>query len=191
MSNTLAQSATQLTVGGQTEENFDFNALAVRTAERKAKGLTKNAWNLKRNTLISVACQDYRAHFASIYGRTERLPSIVFEKIERALDSLIQEKLGLVNHLNAVSVRQGFAHKGNDMKFVLRTVATGEDDIPLTEQRFACNLAIGQCERRLADVEAKKTPDYDREKEIKAQIMRLNLTLSFIEGEIKHQESLK
>lgn len=190
MNNVLSQSATAITLGGQSEENWDFVASAARAMDRKAKGLTKEAFACKRATLVSVCCADYRSHFAAIYGKSERLPSAVFEKIEAAVDACINAKLSLIHAGNAVSVRRTFSHKANDFKFVLRTVATGEDEISLEEQRFACKLALNQAEKRLTDQQAKKTPDYDREKEIKAQIMRLSLTLQFIEGEITHQAEL-
>jgi hypothetical protein len=190
MSNALSQSATEITLSVNGEASWDYVSSAIRAAERKAKGLTKERFELKRQTLISACCADYRSHFASVYGRTERLPSDVFEKIESAVDALIASKLAMIHTGNAVSVRRTFAHKPNDMKFVSRVTAVGEDEISLEEQHFACTLAIGQAVKRLTDLQAKKTPDYDREKEVKAQIMRLNLTREFIEGEIAHQNKL-
>lgn len=190
MSNALSQSASNLTLNGQSEQNWDFAASAYRAMDRKAKGLTKEAFTCKRQTIISVCCAEYRAHFAAIYGKSERLPSAVFEKIEDAVDAAIGAKLSLIHAGNAISVRRAFSHKANDFKFVLRTTAVGEDDISLAEQHLACVMALNQAEKRLTDQQAKKTPDYEREKEIKAQIMKLNLTLQFIEGEQKHQAEL-
>jgi hypothetical protein len=185
-----AQTASQLTVSNQPEENWDFDASANRAAERKAKGLTRERFELKRQVLIASCCADYRTHYAAIYGKSERLPSAVFENIESAVDALIARKLSVVHVGNAISVRRTFAHKPNDMKFVLRSTVVGEDDISLEEQHLACNIAITQAEKRLTDLHAKKTPDYDREKEVKAQIMRLTVTRTFIEGEIAHQAKL-
>lgn len=188
--NVLGQNATALAISPCSEENWQFDASAERAASRQAKGLTKERFMLNRQKLIAACCADYRAHFAEVYGKTERLPSAVFEKIEAAVDGVINKALALVHAGNAQSVRRAFAHKANDMKFVLRTVATGEDDISLKEQLFACNLAIGAAEKRLDEVMGKKTPDYDREKALKAQIAKLMLTKQFISGEIAHQNKL-
>lgn len=191
MSNTvLSQSATQLTPSLHSEQAFDFSAAAKRASTRSAKGLTRESRTLNRQKLVAMICADFRAHFASVYGKTERLPSDVFEKVELAVDTEIEACLKLVHGCNAATMRRAFAHKANDLKFVERVTITGENEIALKEQHFACTLAIGQCEKRLRELEAKKTPDLEREKSVKEQLMRLKLTMAFIEGEQKHQAEI-
>jgi hypothetical protein len=150
MSNAIAQSATQLSVSPNGESEFSFQDSVRRQAERTAKGTTRERQLLNRNKLVSATCADYRMHFPSIYGKTERLPSEVTERIQ----------------------------------------LTGENKLTLKEQLFGCTMFISQAEKRLKELEAKPTPDYDREKAIKQQIMQLNLTKQFITGEIEHQSKL-
>ena len=191
MSNAIAQSATQLTVsttGG--EDNFPFAERIETLAQKQAKGMTREKVLINRQKLTSQVCADYRAHFANLYGKTERLPSEIFEKIEKCVDAFIERNLKLVNPFNAQSVRRAFAVKFNDLMIVERVTAIGENTLSLKEQKFGIEIAIGQANKRLDDLQAKKTPDYDREKEVKAQIMKLTLVKDFILGELKHQEKL-
>lgn len=187
MSTALAQSATELTIDTHGEANFDFALHAKTAAQKQAKNLTRERWTLNRQKLIAQVCAVYRATFAAIYGKTERLPSAVFEKIERAVDELIDKQLSAVNRANSVSMRRAFAHKANDMKFVERVVVTGENELSLQEQHLGATIAITQANRRLDELMRKPTPDYDREKATRLMIAKLELTKSFIEGEIKHQ----
>ena len=191
MSNAIAQSATQLTVsttGG--EDNFPFAERIETLAQKQAKGMTREKVLINRQKLTSQVCADYRIHFANLYGKTERLPSEIFEKIQSHIDAFIERNLKLVNPLNAQSVRRAFAVKINDLMVVERVTAIGENTLSLKEQKFGIEIAIGQANKRLDDLQAKKTPDYDREKEVKAQIMKLTLVKDFILGELKHQEKL-
>ena len=191
MSNAIAQSATSLTVsttGG--EDNFPFAERIETLAQKQAKGMTREKVLINKQKLTSQVCADYRAHFANLYGKTERLPSEIFEKIEKAVDTFIERNLKLVNPFNAQSVRRAFAVKFNDLMIVERVTAIGENTLSLKEQKFGIEIALGQANKRLDDLQAKKTPDYDREKELRAQIMKLTLVKDFILGELKHQEKL-
>ena len=189
MNTVLAQSATQLAVSNSVSEDaFPFQERIKMAAERQAKGVTRERQMLNRNKLISALCADYRAHFAAIYGKTDRLPSAVFEKVETAVDNYIAEQLNRVSKHNAISFRRAFHHDFNQQKVTERVVATGENELSLQEQHLGVNLFIGQAERKLKDLEAKKTPDYEREKQVKDQLMKLNVTKAFIEGEIAHQQ---
>lgn len=189
MNTVLAQSATQLAVSNSVNEDaFPFQERIKMAAERQAKGVTRERQMLNRNKLISALCADYRAHFAAIYGKTDRLPSAVFEKVETAVDNYIAEQLNRVSKHNAISFRRAFHHDFNQQKVTERVVATGENELSLQEQHLGVNLFIGQAERKLKDLEAKKTPDYEREKQVKEQLMKLNVTKAFIEGEIAHQQ---
>lgn len=190
MNNVLAQSATQLTVSPNGEATFDFAASVNRASERRARGLTKTRHEINRQKLIASVCADYRAHFASIYGKTERLPSEVFDKIQNAVDEFITKLLSQVNTLNSTTIRRSFAHKPNAMKFVSRVTAIGEDEISLDEQLFACHIAQGQVKRRIEDLEKANRLSDDTRKELQSQIMRLTLTENFIKGEIEHQKKL-
>src|SRR2546429_3816569 len=97
MSNALAQNATDLAVSGQSEENFDINACVRRNAERTAKGTTRERQFLQYNKLISTCCADYRSHFPAIYGKSERIASDAFGKIDKAVTEFIQAQLNRVN----------------------------------------------------------------------------------------------
>jgi hypothetical protein len=193
MSNAIAQSATVLAVSNSVSD-WDELTFADRTklaAERTSKGTTRERRMINRNKLVSAVCADYRAHFAALYGKTDRLPSEVFEKIQTAVDKYIVSTLNLVNPLNAITYRRSFFHNAKEMEVTERLQNTGENKLTLQEQHLGINLFIGAAEKRLKDLEAKKTPDYDREKEVKAQIMRLNITKQFIEGEIAHQAKVQ
>jgi len=190
MSQAIAQSATVLTVSGQSEENFDFNLSVTNAASRQAKGVTRERHMINRNKLVTAVCASYRAQFAAIYGKTDRLPSAIFEKIELAVDTFINATLKQVNSHNAISYRRAFYHAWKEMEITERVTCTGENKLTLQEQHLGVNLFIGQAERKLRDLEKKPTPDYEREKEVKAQIMKLQVTKQFIEGEIAHQSKL-
>jgi len=190
MSNAIAQSASVVTINPCGEENYDFLECAMRSSSRQSKGLTRERVFLNRQKLVASVCADYRAHFAAIYGKTERLPSVVFEKVESAVDTVIERNLKAVHTGNAISMRRAFAHKANDMKFVERVTCVGENELALQEQHCGCVIALEQAKRRLMDLEKKPNPDHEREKQVKQQIMKLELTKSFIEGEIAHQKAL-
>lgn len=191
MSNAIGQSATDLAVSPNGESSYDFRAAVERVGTRTAKGLTRERAMINRNKLVSGVCADYRMHFPAIYGKTERLPSEVFGKIDEAVDKYLTGMLSTVNFTNAISMRRSFKHKPNDLCFVEAVNLVGENQLTLQEQKLGCTLAIGAAEKRLADLQAKPTPDYEREKAIKAQLMKLTLTKDFIEGEIRTQEKLK
>ncbi len=187
MSNAIAQSATTLAVSPTGESQFDIADSVRRCAERTAKGTTRERQFLQRNKLMSTVCADYRSHFPAIYGKTERLPSEVYERIESEVDKFITSQLGRVNNLNVISLRRGFFHNAKEMEITERIINTGENKLTLKEQLLGANIFITSAEKRLSDLERKPTPDYEREKEVKAQIMRLNLTKQFIMGEMDHQ----
>ncbi len=190
MSQAIAQSATQLTVSNTSEENFDFALSVSNAAVRQAKGVTRERQMINRNKLVSAVCADFRNHFASIYGKTERLPSVIFAKCEIEVDTFLTKTLANVHPMNAISFRRAFFHNSREMEITERVVNTGENKLTLAEQRLGVILFIGQAEKRLKELEAKPTPDYDREKEIKAQILKLSVTKQFIEGEIAHQSKV-
>jgi hypothetical protein len=187
MSNAIAQSATQLSVSPNGEADFSIQDSVRRQAERTAKGTTRERQLLNRNKLVSATCADYRMHFPAIYGKTERLPSELFDKISLAVDIFLSEQFGRVNASNALALRRSFYHNTKEMEITERIQLTGENKLTLKEQLFGCTVFITAAEKRLKELEAKPTPDYDREKAVKQQIMQLNLTKQFITGEIEHQ----
>ena len=188
MSNAISQSATNLAVSGQGEENFDFLACVRRNAERTAKGTTRERQFLQYNKLISACCADFRSHFPAIYGKSERIASDVFSKIDKVVTDFINSQLSRVNVTNVVGIRRGFYHNQKQMEVTDRITSIGENKLPLNEQLLGITIFITAANRRLDDLMKKPTPDYDREKETRAQIMRLTVTKDFILGEIKTQE---
>lgn len=189
--NAISQSATNLAVSPLGEQKFDIEACVKRNAERTAKGTTRERQFLQRNKLISSCCADYRAHFPMIYGKTERLPSAVYNEIEKAVDTFITAQMARIHNLNVISMRRSFFHNSRDMEITERITNVGENKLSLQEQLLGVTTFITQAERRLKDLEAKPTPDYDREKAVKANIMRLQLTKDFILGEMATQDKAK
>lgn len=190
MSNAIGQSATQAAVSGNGEANFDFALHVKDAAHRQSKGITRERRMINRSKLKSSVCAVYRAKFASIYGKTDKLPADINDKIDAAIVDYINDTLKLVNADNAISYRRAFYHNANDLMITERVMSVGENSLTLKEQLLGVDLFIGQAEKRLKELEAKKTPDYDREKAVKAQIMKLNITREFIMGEMKHQGEL-
>lgn len=187
MSNAIAQSATTLAKSGQGEDNFDLVACVAKVALRAAKGTTRERQMINRNKLVSATCSDYRSHFASVYGKSEKLPADIFAKINDAVDTFIKGTLAQVNPANAIMYRRGFHHNGNQYEVTERVQVVGENKLTLKEQHLGINLFIGAAEKRLKALEAKKTPDYDMEKQVKEQLMKLNVTKSYIQTEMQRQ----
>ena len=189
----LSQSATTLTVSNASNPEWDdlaFSESVKRAAERSSKGITRERQMLNRNKLCSSVCADYRSHFAAMYGKTDRLPSDIFEQIEKAVDTYISKYLNCVSFSNVLSYRRYFFHSEKQMEVTERVQNTGENKLTLQEQHLGITIFITSAEKRLKDLEAKKTPDYEMEKEVKQRIMRLSVTKSFIEGEIAHQSKV-
>lgn len=191
MSNAIGQSATDAAVTLNGEANHDFLTAARDAAVRQAKGVTRERQMLNRQKLIQSVCSDFRMHFAEIYGKTDRLPSDIFAKVTESVDAVISEALKTVNHTNIISHRRAFYHDSKNMLITERVQLTGENQITLQEQHLGITLFIGQAEKRLKDLQAKKTPDYEREKEVKAQLMKLTVTQQFIDREIENQKKLE
>lgn len=190
MSNAIGQNATDLAVAPNGEQSFDFVACAKRNAERTAKGATRERHQLQYNKLISACCADYRSHYPMIYGKTERLPSSVHAEIDKAVTELIESHLKRVNVTNVIGLRRGFYHNQREMEVTDRITTVGENKLPLNEQLLGVNIFITTAEKRLDDLMKKPTPDYDREKDMRQYIMRLNITKQFILGEIEQQKKV-
>ena len=192
MSKAIAQSATTLAVSnGMTEETFDFDASCKRASERTAKGVTRERHLLQRNKIISMVCADYRSHFTAIYGKSDRLPTDIYAKIESAVDKYLAGVLLHVNPQNVISYRRAFHVNVNQLEVTEREILTGENKLALKEQRCGIVIFIEQAKKRLADLEKKSTPDYDREKELRAHIMRLETVKTFIDREISNLEKVQ
>lgn len=190
MSNAIKQSATDLAISPNGEAQFDFTACASRQAYKSAKGATRERQMLNRHKLIQYCVGDYRMHFAAIYGKTEKLPRDIFEKIEAAVDEHITKQLKEVNALNVVSYRRAFAHIPRQAEVVERVTIVGENKLVLKEQLLGVDIFIHAAEKRLKDLMAKPTPNFEREKSFQQQIMQLNLTKQYILGEIANQDKL-
>jgi len=190
MSNALAQNATDLAVAGQNEENFDILACVKRNAERTAKGVTRERQFLQYNKLVTACCADYRSHFPMIYGKSERIATEIFTKIDKTVTEFIQEQLNRVNVGNVISLRRGFYHNQRQMEVTDRISSIGENKLSLAEQKLGINIFITNANKKLDDLMKKPTPDYDAEKECRAYIMRLTVTRDFILREIENQEKV-
>jgi hypothetical protein len=185
--NVLAPSATMLTVSPNGEDNYCFESAAERATQQKARGLTKERHMVVRSKVLTAMCAEYRSTFAAIYGKSDRLPSAIFEKITKAADEQIIRLLHQVHIGNCTSVRRSFAHKSTQRKFVSRVQATGEDEISLEEQLLACHLAQGQINRRIEDNDKAGKLTDELRLELQKQLLKLNDTENFIKKEISYQ----
>lgn len=192
MSQALSQSATELSFHGQTEENWNYTAMAKRASDHLLSKvtMTRERASLNRQALIDTCKNDYRMHFAGIYGKDAQLPSAVFAKITEAVESTIAKRLNEVNALNAVSYRRSFAFKPAKLDFVDRITIVGENVLALAEKKLACTIAITANERKLTELQKKPTPDLDREKQVKEYGVKLELAKAFILKEIEYQDNL-
>lgn len=175
----------------QGEENYDMHAAVRKIAARKAKGTTRGGAMLNENKLITGVMNDYRIHFAATYGRSDNLPNEVYNRIRAAVALFQVEQMRLINVGNVQSVRRSFRHNFNDLNFVEQVTMTGVNSLTLAEQKFGATTAIGQVERRLRDLQALKSPDYDRERTLNVQLQKLNMTRQFIADQIAKQEKLQ
>jgi len=193
MSNAIAQSTNAVAISPVGEDNYNFADAVNRAAQRKVgkSGITTERKMLKRNDLISACCADYRAHFASIYGKSDRLPSDIHGKMVEAVDSYLAVSLQAVNGLNVISQRRGFYHDHRNFQVTERVVNTGENSLGLSEQLFGINCILGEAERRLKAFLAEGTPDHDKQMQYQAAVMKATLTKQFITREIANQEKVK
>jgi hypothetical protein len=192
MSNATAPSTNLLTKsnGGNGERDYPFSERVFTIAARSAKGTTRERLNLNKQSLVDSLRNDYRSCYTEIYGKGERLPSDICDKIDKAVSEFISKQLARVNESNVIGFRRAFHWKEKDSSVTERLTSTGENSLSLEEQHFGIVQFIIAAEKRLAELEAKKTPDYDLEKDVKNRIIRLNNTKAFIEREIQHQQEL-
>lgn len=190
--NAIGQNATDLAVSNGVSEwsEQDFKDCALRNSKRTAKGTTRERSELHYNKLISACCADYRSHFTALYGKSERLPSDIHQQIDKAVTELIQSQLNRVNVANVISFRRGFYHNQRNMEITDRLTSIGENKLPLEEQLLGVNIYITSANKKLDDLMKKPTPDYDREREMKQTIMRLEVTKQFIMREIENQKKV-
>jgi hypothetical protein len=195
MSQNLGQSTNGVAISSRPEEEFDFNASAKRACERRVKNkeasMTQERLTFNRQKLISAVCAEYRAHYPSLYKGSERLPTVLYEKVEAAVDNQITEALSKVNATNIISHRAGYHFDYRQSRYTWRLINTGENLLTFKEQHLASTIHIEKLNRTLSMLEAKKTPDYEREKEVKEQLMKADATRSFIEAKIAELQKLE
>ena len=188
MSHAIAQTTNALTVSPVTEQDYPFEDRVLTLASRQSKGITRERINLNKQSLVDSLRNDYRCHYASIYGKGERIPSNIEDKLRETVGEFLKNQLARVNEHNVIGVRRAFHWKEKDSSVVDRITVTGENQLSLEEQRFGIITFIEAAQKRLKTLEDKKTPDYESEKELKNRIVRLNNTKLFIENEIQHQQ---
>lgn len=190
MSNAIAQSATQLAVSSNGEDDFDFNAAILRAAVRQGKGITQERAMLNYQKLRASVITDFKSHFPEIYTKVDRIPSSTEDKINALCEKYINSRLSEVNMTNSVNYRRYSYHNFRGQEVTERIAVVGENKLTLADQRMRLITFITAAERRLKDLEAKPTTDHDRERAVKESIMKYNLTKTFIEGEISRQNKL-
>lgn len=190
MNQVLSQSATNIAVSSTPEEQFDFALAAERACKRNAKGMTRERSEINRNKVLNAVRADYRSHYPAIYSKTDRIPSDINDKLEAAVDAYIEGCLKQVNLANCTGIRKSFSHKASQMKFVEKVTVTGENEISLKEQSFACTTALEQLNRREADAEKRNNCTDEMRKAFREQRMRLEVTKTFITREIEHQNKV-
>jgi hypothetical protein len=194
MHNAVAQSATILTKSANGEANYDFELVVKGMATQQAKGVTRERQMLNRQKLISKVCANYRATFAEIYGKSDRLPSDVFVKVEAAVDSFLTKQLSAITTTNIISQRKSFFVNRKDMSVTERVFNVGENALALKEQHLGINLFIGQVNRSIAALE--KMPDNsnvwkeERLSLLNERLNQLEVVKIFIEREIANQQTV-
>ena len=131
MSKAITQNATDLAISPTGEEDYDFDLSVKRQATKSAKGTTRERLTLNRNKLITHVCGDFRMHFAAVYGKSEKLPRDIFNKVENAVDNYLTEQLKQVNSLNVISSRRAFFHIARQAEIVERVTIIGENKLVL------------------------------------------------------------
>jgi hypothetical protein len=187
-SQVLAPSATMLTVSNQTEENYPLSEVTQRIAKLKAKGATRENWSINKKKLVSAVCADYRNHFAMIYSKSDRLPTQIHDKIVEAVEKFIADTLKVVNVTNAISVRKAFAWNERDLEIYESVNIRGKNILSLKEQHLGVNILLTTANNRLKDLEKKPSPDYELEQSIKHRILKLEITKTSIETDIRKLE---
>lgn len=189
--NVMAPSATILTESGNSEQAYPFNTVLSQLANIAKKNLVRGGSTLNRTKLISAMCAQYRYSFSAIYGKGEVLPTDIHAKICESVDNYIHGELSNnINSSNSVSLRRTFAWNEKEMTVFEKVTAIGHNVLALKEQRLGITIFIGQCEKRLKELEAKPNPDFDLEKAVKDRLFKLNVTKQYIESEIAKQATL-
>jgi hypothetical protein len=190
MSNAIAPSTSLLVPSVLPEPEYPFGERLLTLAARKSGGTIRASYSLKPQALIDSLRNDYRCQYASIYGKNDKLPSSVIEKIRDEVDSFLAKMLAGVNASNVISSSKKFYWRENDKDVTERVVNTGENELTMQEQRDGINSLITQGEKRLKSLENEQLPDYEKIKKLASRILRMNSTRTFIEAEIQHQQEL-
>jgi hypothetical protein len=196
MSNAIAPSTSLLVPSVLPEPEYPFGERLLTLAARKSGGTIRASYTLKSQALIDSLRNDYRCHYAGIYGKSDKLPSAVIDKIRSEVDLFLARMLAGVNSSNVISSSKKFIWRENDKDVMERVVLTGENELTMQEQRDGIDALIYQSEKRLKSLENKKLqeneklPHYEKIKKLASQILRMNSTKLFIEAEIQHQQEL-
>ena len=197
MSNAIAPSTSLLVPSVLPELEYPFGERLLTLAARKSGGTIRASYALKPQALIDSLRNDYRCHYASVYGKSDKLPSAIIEKIRAEVDSFLAKMLDGVNASNVISSSKKFFWRENDKDVTERVINTGENELSMQEQRDGINALITQSETRLKALENEKLPDhekigqhYEKIKQLASRILRMNSTKTFIEAEIQHQQEL-
>src|SRR6185369_11505432 len=115
MSNAISQSTNKLSTSTVQESDFPFQSVLDLIAQRKVgNDRTLGNKGLKRGSLLSALCNQYRAHYTQLYpskddkGQTLPLPSAVYDKLCAEVDIYLDSILKSVHSGNVISHRRAF-----------------------------------------------------------------------------------
>lgn len=173
-----------------TPKDIDLVSCVARQASRqvKAGSSTRERYMLNKSKLFSAVCSEVK----SLLGleKTLRLNEEMADKINSAVDSYIIGRIAEVNPTNCRSVTKSFKHDSRNLQVVEKVSAIGENLLSLKEQLLGIHILQRTAEKRLTDLQAKKSPNYEAEENVKKYIAKLNLTETHISAQLQAMEDL-
>jgi hypothetical protein len=170
-----------------TPQVIDYLAIVAKNATRKATGLTKERFTLNQSKLFSACCAEVKSLLG--HEKLNRLPEDIADKISSAIVTYGEAQIASITPQNIISARKFLHVSTRDLQVTERVQIVGENTIALKEQLFGANLAIGQAERRLTDLQKKPNIDYDAEAKCKEKIAKLQLVKVHLEACIAKMET--
>lgn len=161
----LAPSATMLTKSVVPEDQFPFQTVLSKIAKRKVGNQkTIGSHGLKRNSLTSALCNEYRATYAAIYsskdqsGKHVPLPAEVYDKICTEVDKFLESMLKTVTPDNVISHKKAFYWHRKKQEVTVREHLVGENIISVQEQIVGINAYISDTQRSMDKINNQTSP---------------------------------
>jgi hypothetical protein len=179
MSQALAQSATQLAVGGV--DDITLPQLVEKNATKSIKGVTRERLFLNRSKLFATCAAELLSRSGTESAKQGgRLPAELADRLYEEVDAFIQRQINRINPQNSLSFRRAWKHNKRDMSIVDRITAIGENNLTLEDQNIGCNTLLHDLDDREARYYASNKPDIDKERQFKEYRAALQLTKQHI-----------